>query len=146
MLTNLYGPNDNYDLQNSHVLPALIRKFTEARKRNSPFVEIWGTGNPKREFLHVDDLAEACLFLMENYNEAELVNVGTGEDLAIRELAFMIKEITGYKGDLKFDASKPDGTFRKLLDVSKIHRLGWKHKIGLREGIEKTYETVKDLF
>lgn len=146
MPTNLYGPNDNYDLRNSHVLPALIRKFTEAKKTNAPFVEIWGTGNPRREFLHVDDLAEACVFLMKKYNEAEFVNVGTGEDLTIRELAFLIKEITGYQGDLKFDTSKPDGTIRKLLDVSKIHALGWKHKTDLREGIEKTYQAVKDIF
>lgn len=146
MPTNLYGPNDNYDLRNSHVLPALIRKFTEAKKTNAPFVEIWGTGNPRREFLHVDDLAEACVFLMKKYNEAEFVNVGTGEDLTIRELAFLIKEITGYRGDLKFDTSKPDGTIRKLLDVSKIHALGWKHKTDLREGIEKTYQAVKDIF
>lgn len=146
MPTNLYGPNDNYDLRNSHVLPAVLRKFIEAKNTNSPFVEIWGTGNPHREFLYVDDLADACLFLMKNYNEKEIINVGTGEDLTIKELALLIKEITGYKGDLKFDSSKPDGTMRKLLDVSKIHSLGWKHKTYLREGITRTYEEVKNKF
>lgn len=146
MPTNLYGPNDNYDLKNSHVLPALLRKFTEAKKTNSSLVEIWGTGTPRREFLHVDDLADACLFLMKNYNGKEFVNIGTGEDLTIKELALLIKEITGYQGELRFDTSKPDGTMRKLLDVSKIHSLGWKHRTGLREGIEKTYREVESLF
>lgn len=146
MPTNLYGPNDNYDLMNSHVLPALLRKFIEAKKNNSPFVEIWGTGNPRREFLYVDDLADACLFLMKNYNEKEIINVGTSEDITIKELARLIKETAGYKGDLKFDSSKPDGTMRKLLDVSKIHSLGWKHKTYLREGITRTYEEVKNKF
>lgn len=146
MPTNLYGPNDNYDLKNSHVLPALLRKFIEAKKTNFPFVEIWGTGTPRREFLHVDDLADACLFMMKNYNEKELINVGAGEDLTIKELALLIKEITGYKGELRFDTSKPDGTMRKLLDVSKIHSLGWKHKTGLREGIEKTFREVETFF
>lgn len=140
MPTNLYGPNDNYDLNNSHVLPALIRKFHEAKVNNAEFVEIWGTGSPKREFLHVDDLAEACVYLMENYNEAELVNIGTGEDISIKDLALLIKDIVGFEGELRFDTSKPDGTPRKLMDVSKLHSYGWKHQIGLREGIASVYE------
>lgn len=140
MPTNLYGPNDNYDLNNSHVLPALIRKFHEAKVNNAEFVEIWGTGSPKREFLHVDDLAEACVYLMENYNEAELVNIGTGEDISIKDLALLIKDIVGFEGELRFDTSKPDGTPRKLMDVSKLHSYGWKHQIGLREGITSVYE------
>ena len=135
MPTNLYGPNDNYDLENSHVLPALVRKFYEAKRDGKPSVEIWGTGKPKREFLHVDDLAEACLFLMENYDGRSFVNVGTGRDISIKELAALIAEAIGYKGDLVFNKSKPDGTPRKLMDVSKIHALGWKHRIGLQEGI-----------
>ena len=146
MPTNLYGPNDNYDLNNSHVLPALLRKFIEARKNGNPQVELWGTGTPKREFLHVDDCADACLFLMENYNEPGLVNVGSGEDLSIHELAMMIKKITGYEGSLQYDKSKPDGTPRKLMDVSKIHGLGWKHRIGLEEGIRLVHEEVKNRF
>ncbi len=145
MPTNLYGPNDNYDLQNSHVLPALIRKFHTARVQALPSVEIWGTGTPLREFLHVDDLAEACVFLMRHYEDPLFVNVGTGEDLSIRELAELVKEITGYKGELRFDTSKPDGTPRKLMDVSRIHALGWKHRIGLREGIASVYEDVKHM-
>lgn len=140
MPTNLYGPNDNYDLNNSHVLPALIRKFHEAKLNNQPSVEIWGTGNPKREFLYVDDLAEACLFLMQNYNEAGLVNVGTGEDIAIKDLALLVKEIVNYHGSLTFDTTKPDGTPRKLMNVSKLHDLGWKHSVVLRDGIEKVYQ------
>lgn len=143
MPTNLFGPNDNYDLNNSHVLPALIRKFHEAKVEDRPFVEIWGTGSPKREFLHVDDLAAASLFLMQNYDEAELVNVGTGEDISIKDLATMIKEIVGYKGDVRFDSSKPDGTPRKLMDVSKLNNMGFRHQIGLREGIEEVYEAYK---
>ncbi len=139
MPTNLYGPNDNYDLHTSHVLPALIRKFHEAKTNGDTTVEIWGTGTPLREFLHVDDLAEASLFLMLNYNEASHVNIGTGEDLSIRELAEMIKEVVDFKGDILLNTTKPDGTPRKLLDVSKIQSLGWKHRIGLQEGVERTY-------
>lgn len=138
MPTNLYGPNDNYDLQNSHVLPAMIRKFHEA-KLNGTSVELWGTGSPKREFLHADDMAEACVFLMENYNEPGLVNIGTGEDLSIKELAEMIQKITKFEGEIIWDHTKPDGTPRKLMDVSKLHNLGWKHKIALEEGITKVY-------
>jgi len=140
MPTNLYGPNDNYDLQNSHVLPALIRKFHEAKETNKEEVEIWGTGKPMREFLHVDDMAEACLFLMENYSGKQFVNIGTGKDITIRELAETIMETVGYQGKLTFNTDKPDGTPRKLLDVSKINNLGWQHKIDLKEGIEKTYQ------
>ena len=138
MPTNLYGPNDNYDLQNSHVLPAMIRKFHEA-KLNGTSVELWGTGSPKREFLHADDMAEACVFLMENYNEPGLVNIGTGEDLSIKELAEMIQKITKFEGEIIWDHTKPDGTPRKLMDVSKLHQLGWKHKITLEKGITKVY-------
>lgn len=140
MPTNLYGPNDNYDLNNSHVLPALIRKFHEAKINNSEKVVVWGTGSPMREFLHVDDLASACLYLMDNYNEPELINIGTGEDLAIKELALLIKKIVGFEGALEFDTSKPDGTPRKLMDVSKLHSKGWKHKISLEEGITQVYQ------
>jgi len=143
MPTNLYGPNDNFDLENSHVLPALIRKFYEAKQENKSYVEIWGTGSPRREFLYVDDLAEACLYLMNNYNDSEIVNIGTGEDVTIKELACLIKELTGYAGELKFDETKPDGTPRKLLDVSKLHSLGWKHKTKLNEGIFETIEWYK---
>lgn len=139
MPTNLYGPNDNYDLANSHVLPALIRKFHEAKINNNPTVSIWGTGTPKREFLHVDDLAQACYFLMQNYNGDTWINVGTGEDVSIKELAETIKEIVGYSGSLVFDSEKPDGTPRKLMDVSKINQLGWKHSISLKDGIISTY-------
>lgn len=144
MPTNLYGPNDNYDLNNSHVLPALMRKIIVAKKSKAPFMEMWGSGSPKREFLHVDDLADACCYLMQNYNEAGFVNIGTGEDITIRELALMIKEITGYDGQIKHDTTKPDGTPRKLLDVSKLNSLGWKASISLREGISMVYEVVKD--
>lgn len=144
MPTNLYGPNDNYDLNNSHVLPALIRKFHTSKKENSPFVEIWGTGSPMREFLHADDLADACYYLMQNYNEAGLVNIGVGEDITIKDLALLVKKIVGYDGELKFDTTKPDGTPRKLMDVSKLHSFGWKHKIGLEEGISAVYKEVKD--
>jgi GDP-L-fucose synthase len=139
MPTNLYGPNDNYDLDNSHVLPALIRKFHEAKINDQKEVTIWGTGSPKREFLHVDDLADACVYLMGHYDEPELINIGTGEDLSIKDLALMIKDVVGYNGDLKFDTSKPDGTPRKLMDVTKLHRCGWKHSIGLKCGIECVY-------
>jgi len=139
MPTNLYGPNDNYDLQNSHVLPALIRKFHEARETDRSTVEIWGTGSPKREFLYVDDLADACVFLMQRYDEPEIINIGTGKDIAIKELAQLIKEIVGFDGELVFDTSKPDGTPRKLLDVSKLTAQGWQSRIALREGIAHTY-------
>ena len=138
MPTNLYGINDNFDLNNSHVLPALLRKFIEAKKNNLKEVIVWGTGTPMREFLFVDDLAEACIFLMKNYDDKETINVGTGTEVAIRELAEIIKEIVGFEGNLIFDTSKPDGTPRKLLDVSKINSLGWKHKVNLKEGIQKT--------
>jgi len=143
MPTNLYGPNDNYDLETSHVLPALLRKFHEAKLLNASNVEVWGTGMPRREFLHVDDLADACLYLMLNYNGSKAVNVGLGKDLSIRELAELIKEIVGYLGDLSFDHSKPDGTLRKLLDVSKLEQIGWKHRISLEEGIREVYKTVE---
>jgi GDP-L-fucose synthase len=146
MPTNLYGPNDNYDLNNSHVLPALIRKFHEAKLNGAPQVTIWGTGTPKREFLHADDLADACVFLMEHYDEEGLVNIGTGEDLEIAELADMIRGVVGYNGDVVYDISKPDGTPRKLMDVSKLHGLGWKHKIGLKEGLELVYQDYKNNF
>lgn len=139
MPTNLYGPGDDYDLQNAHVLPALIRKFYEAKKGNKHFVNIWGTGKPKREFLYVDDLADACLFLMQNYDNGEIINVGIGEDLSIRELAELIEKISGFKGELKFDPTKPDGTPRKLLDVTKITKMGWKAKVTLADGIAKTW-------
>ncbi|MFA7193806.1 MAG: GDP-L-fucose synthase [Candidatus Paceibacterota bacterium] len=140
MPTNLYGPNDNFDLQSSHVLPALMRKFHEAKLNNSPSVSLWGTGSPMREFLHVDDLAEASIHLMQNHNGSDIVNVGTGEDVTIKELAEIILDIVGYEGQLEWDVTKPDGTPRKLLDVSRLHSLGWKHQINLRDGIKKTYE------
>jgi GDP-L-fucose synthase len=142
MPTNLYGPNDNFDLKNSHVLPALIRKFHEAKETNAEFVEIWGTGRPKREFLYVEDMAEACVYLMLNYNEKQFLNIGCGEDISIKELAILIKGIIGYEGELKFDTSKPDGTPRKLLDVSKLYATGWRPKVGLEEGVRKVYESV----
>jgi GDP-L-fucose synthase len=142
MPTNLYGPNDNYDLKNSHVLPALVRKFFDARENNLPTVEIWGTGSPMREFLHVDDLADASYFLMQNYSNGTTVNVGTGTDITIKDLALLIKETIGYTGELKFDTTKPDGTPRKLLNVDKLHDLGWKHKISLPEGIKKVCAEV----
>jgi GDP-L-fucose synthase len=144
MPTNLYGPNDNYDLNNSHVLPALIRKFHTAKKENAETVEIWGTGSPLREFLHADDLADACFYLMQNYNEAGLVNIGVGEDISIKDLALLVKQTVGFSGELKFDTSKPDGTPRKLMDVSKLHSFGWKHKINLTEGVAAVYAEVKD--
>lgn len=139
MPTNLYGPNDNYDLKKSHVLPALIRKFHEAKINHEPAVVMWGTGQPLREFMHADDLADACYFLMQHFNEEGFVNIGTGTDITIKDLALLIKDIVGYKGELQHDLSKPDGTPRKLMDVSKLHSLGWKAGIGLREGIEKVY-------
>ena len=140
MPTNLYGPGDNYDLQSSHVLPALIRKFHEAKSNGDSQVVIWGSGNPMREFLYVEDLAEACVYLMLNYNESEIVNIGTGEDISIKDLAFMIRDVIGFAGQIIYDSSKPDGTPRKLLDVSKIHELGWSHKTDLKRGIELTYK------
>ena len=144
MPTNLYGPNDNYDLNNSHVFPALIRKFHEAKVSGASSVTLWGTGKPRREFLHADDLASACFYLMQNYNEAGLLNIGTGEDIEIGELALLIKKIVGFEGEIIHDLSKPDGTPRKLMDVSKLHNFGWKHSIGLEEGIRKVYaEFVK---
>jgi GDP-L-fucose synthase len=146
MPTNLYGPNDNYDLEKSHVLPALIRKFHEAKVNNASEVVLWGTGKPRREFLYVDDMAEACVFLMENYSEGDFVNVGYGNDITINELAEMIKDIIGFEGAIAYDTSKPDGTPRKSMDSSRIHKLGWKAKISLEEGIRKTYvEYLKTL-
>lgn len=144
MPTNLYGPNDNYDLEKSHVLPAMLRKFITAKANNEPSVTIWGTGTPKREFLHVDDLAEACMYLMEHYNEKGLVNIGTGIDVTILELAQMVKQVTGYEGKIELDLSKPDGTPRKLMDVTKINQFGWKARIDLHTGISMVYELVKN--
>ncbi|WP_395783060.1 GDP-L-fucose synthase family protein [Aquirufa sp.] len=140
MPTNLYGPNDNYDLQNSHVLPAMIRKFHEAKERGDQSMELWGTGSPMREFLYADDLAEACMFLMETYNDAELVNIGTGVDVTIKELAETVQRIVGFTGTIKWDTSRPDGTPRKLMDVNKLHGLGWKHHIELADGIQLAYQ------
>ncbi|MDP4215087.1 MAG: GDP-L-fucose synthase [Bacteroidota bacterium] len=139
MPTNLYGPNDNYDLQNSHVLPALIRRFHEARLNAAPSVVLWGSGRPRREFLHADDLADACLFLVQHYDQEGLVNIGTGVDLEIKELALLVKKIVGYEGEITHDLTKPDGTMRKLMDVSKLHGMGWTHRIGLEEGIRQAY-------
>ncbi len=144
MPTNLYGPNDNFDLQNSHVLPALIRKFHEAKINNKHEVVIWGTGSPKREFLHVDDLADACLFLMNKYDDGEIINIGTGEDTTILELSKLIKKVIGFKGEITNDMTKPDGTTQKLLDVSKINKLGWHYKITLEKGIADTYKWFLD--
>ncbi len=141
--TNLYGPNDNYDLNNSHVLPALLRKFHEAKTNGKKEVVIWGSGAPKREFLHVDDLAEACVYLMNNYDEKPFLNIGTGEDISIKELANLVNRVVGADAKLVFDLSKPDGTPRKLMDVSRLHQLGWKHKIDLEEGIRSVYEDMK---
>jgi GDP-L-fucose synthase len=140
MPTNLYGYNDNYHPENSHVLPALIRRFHEAKAQNVPLVTIWGTGSPKREFLFADDLAEACFYLMQNYDEPGFINIGAGEDITITDLAFLIKDIIGYEGEIKFDATKPDGTPRKLMDVSKLQSKGWKYKIGLKDGIKMAYD------
>jgi GDP-L-fucose synthase len=139
MPTNLYGPNDNYSLENSHVLPAMIRKFHEAKENKQTSMTLWGTGTPKREFLHADDLAEACLYLMENYNDKELVNVGTGEDVTIKELAQKVKQVVGFEGEIIWDTNRPDGTPRKLMDVSKLNGLGWKHQIELSKGIQLAY-------
>ncbi len=140
MPTNLYGPNDNFDLETSHVLPAMIRKFHEAKQGRTPSVEIWGTGSPRREFLHIDDLADACVFLMERYDGQGIVNIGVGEDISIRDLALLVKRVVGYEGGIVFNTARPDGTPRKLLDVSKLHSLGWRARTGLEEGIRKTYE------
>lgn len=143
MPTNLYGPNDNFDLQHSHVLPALIRKFHEAKVHNQDYVEIWGSGKPKREFLYVDDLADACIYLLELYNQRDIgsfINIGTGRDLSVKQLADIVRRIVGYTGDIKFDPSKPEGTPRKLLDITKMNSLGWKAKTSLEDGIWKTYK------
>ena len=140
MPTNLYGYGDNYDLQNSHVLPALLRKFHEAKENNSPTVEVWGSGTPKREFLFADDLADACVHLMDNYDGSDIVNIGTGEDISIKELAETIKELTGFEGEITWNTSQPDGTPRKLLDVTRLHSLGWKHSTSLPEGLKLTYK------
>jgi GDP-L-fucose synthase len=140
MPTNMYGLNDNYHPENSHVLPALIRRFHEAKQAGLSSVTIWGSGKPKREFLNADDLADACLFLMNNYSSKEIVNVGCGEDVSIKELAELVKETTGFEGELVFDTTRPDGTPRKLLDVSKLHSLGWKYKIALKDGLKTAYQ------
>lgn len=140
MPTNLYGPNDNYDLNNSHVLPAMIRKFHEAKTEGKPFVELWGTGSPRREFLHADDLADACYFLMQHYDEPELINIGVGEDVTIKALAELIQDVVGYEGQIHWNTDKPDGTPRKLMDVGKLHGLGWKHSIDIEDGIRATYQ------
>lgn len=146
MPTNLYGPNDNYHPENSHVLPALIRKFHEAKKNNSASVTVWGTGSPKREFLHTDDFADACILLMQRYDGKEFVNIGSGEDITIKELAYLIKKITGYTGGINFDPAKPDGTPRKLMDISKLAAFGWKPKINLEEGIASVYNEFQAAF
>ena len=144
MPTNMYGPNDSYNLNNSHVLPALIRKFHDAKENNLPSVEMWGTGTPMREFLHADDLGDACVFLMNTYDGEKFVNIGSGSDLTIKDLALLVKEIVGYKGEITHDLTKPDGTPRKLMDVSYLHSLGWKHKIELPEGIKQVYQDFKN--
>lgn len=143
MPTNLYGPNDNYNLNTSHVLPALIRKFHEAKESGLPFVEIWGSGTPLREFLHADDLGDACVFLMQNYSGSKHVNIGTGSDLSIKDLALLISNIVGYQGEIRHDTSKPDGTPRKLMDVGFLHSLGWRHSIELQQGIQMVYEDFR---
>jgi len=145
MPTNLYGPNDNYNPESSHLFPSFIRKFKMAVQNNDSSIQIWGDGSPKREFLHVDDLADACYFLMQNYSGEEIFNIGTGMDVSVLELANLMKEAIGYSGEYEFDISKPNGTPRKLMDVSKIEELGWKHKIALKEGIQRTFEHVKDV-
>lgn len=145
MPTNLYGPNDNYDLEKSHVLPAILRKLITAKRENKPNVTLWGTGTPKREFLHVDDLADACFYLLQHYDEQGLVNVGWGIDVTIRELAELVQKIVGYKGDILFDTSRPDGTPQKLMDVSKLKNAGWSATIGLEEGIKRVYNEIKEL-
>jgi GDP-L-fucose synthase len=144
MPTNLYGEGDNFDLENSHVLPALIRRFHEAKENNIPKVILWGSGSALREFLHVDDLAAACVFLMKKHNDSAIINIGTGEDLSIKELAEMIRDVIGYEGEIEWDTTKPDGTPRKLLNVDKLHNLGFKHTINLAEGIKKTYDWFKE--
>jgi GDP-L-fucose synthase len=144
MPTNLYGPNDNYDLYSSHVIPALIRKFIEANTNQSPSVEVWGSGQPLREFLHVDDLADACLFLMLNYSDEQFVNIGCGQEISIKDLAFLIKEIIGFSGEIKFDTSKPDGTPRKLMDISSLKKLGWSPAISLQQGLERTIREIEN--
>ncbi|MFH1457312.1 MAG: GDP-L-fucose synthase, partial [Patescibacteria group bacterium] len=146
MPTNLYGLEDNFDLENSHVLPALIRKFHEAKINNKPEVVAWGTGKPKREFLYVEDLADAIIYLMQNYNESEIVNIGTGEDISIKELTELIRDIVEYKGEIKWDTNKPDGTPQKLLDVTKLNKLGWKAETSLEDGIKKTYKWFNENF
>lgn len=143
MPTNLYGQGDNYHPQNSHVIPAMLRRFDEAKRSGAPFVEIWGTGTPLREFMYVDDLAEACFFMMENYHEALFLNVGTGDEVSIAQLAETVKEVTGYTGEIRYDSSKPDGTPRKLMDTTRLHSLGWKHKTTLKEGLKKAYGFYK---
>jgi GDP-L-fucose synthase len=140
MPTNLYGPNDNFDLETSHVLPALMRKFHEAKTKDRNEVEIWGTGKPKREFLHVDDLSDACVYLMNHYDESDFINIGTGKDSSIRELAEIVAKVVGFEEKLRFDTSKPDGTPQKLLDVSRLKSLGWSPRISLKDGIKQTYE------
>ncbi len=144
MPTNLYGPNDNFDLETSHALAAIMRKFHEAKINNKPYVEVWGTGNPRREFLYVDDLADAVLHLINNYDGNDPINIGTGKDLTIKELAQLVKEVVGYEGEIRFDTTKPDGTPRKLLDVTRLHNTGWRHKIELKEGLELTYQWFKE--
>ncbi|MFT3928221.1 MAG: GDP-L-fucose synthase [Myxococcales bacterium] len=144
MPTNLYGPGDNFAPENSHVLPALIRRFHEAKQQRVPAVTVWGSGTPRREFLYVDDLADACLFLMESYDKPEIVNIGVGDDISIRELAELVRDVVGYQGELVFDTSKPDGTPRKLVDVGRLNGLGWRAKTGLREGLERTYKWYLD--
>ncbi len=143
MPTNLYGPNDNYDLNNSHVLPALLRKFNDAKENELPAVTVWGTGSPRREFMHADDMADACVYLMNNYTGEKFVNMGVGNDISIKELAHLIAQVVGYNGEIVFDSSKPDGTPRKLMDVSFLHSLGWTHKINLEQGIKSVYEDFK---
>ena len=144
MPTNLYGPNDNYDLKNSHVLPAMLRKFITAKRNNDASVTIWGTGSPKREFLYADELADACLFLMESHNDSGLVNIGVGDDISILDLVLLVKKIVGFEGDVLTDTTKPDGTPRKLMDVSKLNNLGWEAKITLEEGIQKVFDEIKN--
>jgi GDP-L-fucose synthase len=144
MPTNLYGPNDNYDLNNSHVMPALIRKFHGAKINNLSQVEVWGTGKPLREFLYVEDMADACVFLMENYDGEEHVNIGTGEEVSIGKLAELVKDVVGFEGELVSNSEKPDGTPRKLTDVSRLHGLGWRHRVGLKEGIDRAYSWFRE--
>ena len=146
MPTNLYGPNDNFDLKRSHVIPALIRKFEEAKKNGAKEMTLWGTGGPKREFLHADDAAAALLLLMNKYDDPKIINIGTGEDVTVKKLASLVKEIVGFKGDIRWDTSKPNGVPRKPLDVGKIHKLGWKHKIGLRDGLISSYKWFQENF